>query len=336
MKLLASLCFGLCAACLSFSHQASAQQTLRFNSFAPPQELLNRTIFPAFAKNVTADSGGTAKVDYFPGGGLGRNPRAQLKLVIDGVADIAFVLPAFTPGRFPDNDIIQLPGLIRSGAEGSVLIWRLHQKGMLRGYEKIKVLALATTPPYAIHTRFPMKSMDDLKGRKLRSGGRIHGEMLKKLGGTPVGIPTPSVAESISKGVIDGTMHGFHAARAFRILDVTDHHYIHPLGTLSLMVAMNKQSYAKLPAAGKAAIQKHMGEAFSKAMGAMPDQSAAQALAKMQGDPKHTVTFAPAAEKRRWNEVLEPLINDWKKNHPKGEMLWKAASEELAVLRAGK
>ena len=167
------MCIGFCAACMLVSQQSRAEQTLRFNSFAPPQELLNRTIFPAFANNVTADSGGAAKVDYFPGGGLGRNPRAQLKLVIDGVADIAFVLPAFTPGRFPDNDVIQLPGLIRSGAEGSVLIWRLHQRGLLRGYEKIMVLALATTPPYAIHTRFPLKSMDDLKGRKLRSGGRI-------------------------------------------------------------------------------------------------------------------------------------------------------------------
>ena len=35
-------------------------------------------------------------------------------------------------------------------------------------------------------------------------------------------------------------------------------------------------------------------------------------------------------------DVLEPLIDEWKKNHPKGEMLWRAASEELATIRAGK
>ena len=60
----------------------------------------------------------------------------------DGVADIAFIIPTYTAGRFPDNDIFELPLLIDTVEEGSFAAWRMFEDGQLRGYEGIKVLGL--------------------------------------------------------------------------------------------------------------------------------------------------------------------------------------------------
>ncbi|MGE0746104.1 MAG: TRAP transporter substrate-binding protein [Rhodospirillales bacterium] len=315
---------------------AAQTTTLKFNSFAPPQELLTSTVFPEFAKNVADASAGTVKIDLFPGGGLGRDPSAQLKLVMDGVADIAFILPSNTPGRFPDNEIIQLPFLVNTSEEGSLLLWRLFAKGMLRGYDDIVVLALSSTPQYRLHTTFPVAKLEDLKGKKIRSGGRVHGELLKALGAAPVGMPTPFVAENISKGVLDGTLLGFEVLKAFRIADVTKHHFVTPLGTLELMVAMNKQSYEKLPADGKAAFQKHLGEAFARRMGTLQDQLADKVEGELKAEAGQAVVMPAKDEEARWRAAFDPVVAEWTKSHAKGAALVAAAQTELTAIRAAR
>ena len=64
-----------------------------------------------------------------PGGVLGGNPGLQPKMVTDGVADIALVIPAYSAGRFPlvpgdSEEFIPLPDdrpgtKMRSGGSGA-------------------------------------------------------------------------------------------------------------------------------------------------------------------------------------------------------------------------
>ena len=75
---------------------ASAQEkvTLRVASFMPPQGFLPEQIVKPFLERVVADSQGTLEFKWYPGGTLGRAPAEQLKLVQDGVADIAVFRPS--------------------------------------------------------------------------------------------------------------------------------------------------------------------------------------------------------------------------------------------------
>lgn len=196
-----------------------------------------------WAKDVTAASKGTIKIDTYPGGTLGRNPRVQVKLVLDGVADIVFFVPSYTPGRFPDNQVMELPGLINNSFESGVAIWRLYKAGLLRGYDKFKVLMLVTTHPYTMHTKSPIKRISDLKGMKVRAGGPVAGAAIRALGAVPVGMPIPTVAQNISKGIIDGTASDWNVLYAFRIVDITRYHYMGLLGTVPIGVIMNKKKW---------------------------------------------------------------------------------------------
>lgn len=39
-------------------------------------------------------------------------------MIIDGVADIAWVIPSYSPGRFPDTEVLELPETLQRLAGG--------------------------------------------------------------------------------------------------------------------------------------------------------------------------------------------------------------------------
>ncbi len=317
---------------------ALAQQktTLKFAVFTPEQEMTFQKVMKPFAQNVMAASKGTLEIKLYPNGALGRNPARQLKMVQDGVADIAWVIPAYTPGRFPDNSVFELPNVIKTSTEGSIAAWRMLKKGMLRGYSDFYMVGLFTSSPYTFHTKKKVTSMDDLKGLKIRAVGPAMVASVKLLGAAPEPMPFTKIVEAISRGVIDGTTGHPIAIHDFGVSKVTTSHYFGRLGTVNLAFFMNKKKYAALPAVARAALDKYSGEPQSIAFGKMSDTRNAELRAQWAKDPKRTVTIQSKAEEARWDKTLAPVVTAWVKKHPNGKKLLAELKSELAAIRAGK
>src|SRR5690606_37674703 len=150
---------------------------------------------------VEKASDGALNITMFAGGTLGRNPAQQLKLVTDGVADIAWIVLAYTPGRFDDADVVGLPFAINSAVEGSLALQRMFERGGLRGFEELKVLAVASTSPVVIHGTKPVGMPADMKGTRIRVTGDIPTRMVELLGAAPVQVGGGQIAEALSRGV---------------------------------------------------------------------------------------------------------------------------------------
>ena len=82
---------------------ASAQEKLKFAVFTPEAEMTHQIVMKPWAERVNKDSNGTLDIQTFPNGALGRNPGLQTKMLQDGVADIAWVIPSYTPGVYLDD-----------------------------------------------------------------------------------------------------------------------------------------------------------------------------------------------------------------------------------------
>ena len=190
---------------LSVASGASAQEKLKFAVFTPEAEMTHQIVMKPWAERVNKDSNGTLDIQTFPNGALGRNPGLQTKMLQDGVADIAWVIPSYTPGVYLDDDVFELPNIIQDSVEGSLAAWHLLQQGKLRGYDQYYMIGLFTSSPYTFHTNFPVRKAEDLKGKKIRAVGTISTESVKTLGAVPEGMPFPQLPEAISRGVIDGT-----------------------------------------------------------------------------------------------------------------------------------
>jgi TRAP-type C4-dicarboxylate transport system substrate-binding protein len=325
-------------AVLAFSGSAQSQEvTLRMSAFIPAQAPTFAQVMKPWADAINAEGKGIIKIDAFPGGALGGNPGLQPKMVNDGVADIALVIPAYSPGRFPDNDVMELPRLVNNSTESSQVIYRLYKRGLLRGYDDFYVVMLSTTNPYAVHTKKPVKTIADIKGLKLRAGGPVSSAAMRALGAVPVGMPITEVAENVSRGVIDGAGGDWDVMYSFRIIEAAKHHYMAAaLGTVPVAILMNKKVYDGLPAKAKALIDKHSGEIMSKRFGAVHDGVQANRLEETKKAADQIMVFPPDAELAKWDATMAPVISEWVKGHPNGDKLFAAMKEELAKVRAGK
>ena len=116
----------------------------------------------------------------------------------------------------------------------------------MKGYGRVKWTALFTMTPYSLHSRTPIRGLDDFKGKKIRTAGPIQAAIIESLGATPVGgMHIAKVAESLSRGVVDGTLAEWNGMVAFRIADAAKYHFAFPFTTVAVGTAMNKDSFAK-------------------------------------------------------------------------------------------
>jgi TRAP-type C4-dicarboxylate transport system substrate-binding protein len=322
-------------AAMAMSPYAAAQEKLKFAVFTPDNEMTYQIVMRPWAERVTRDSAGTIEIQTFPNGALGRNPALQSKMLQDAIADIAWVIPSYTPGVYLDDDVFELPNVIQNSVEGSLAAWRLLRQGRLRAYDQFEIIGLFTSSPYTFHTNFPTTTAADLKGKKIRAVGSISTESVKALGAVPEGMPFPQLVEAISRGVIDGTTGHPIAVYDFGVSRVTNNHFLGRIGTVTLGIFMNKARFNALPAAAKAAIERHRGEVLSRAFGKMSEDRNAELIAEWKKDPKRTVTELDKEQNAAWDRTLEPVVSSWEVKDARNKALSASLRQELAAIRAG-
>lgn len=307
---------------------------LKYATMTPGQAGTVENAVKPWLDSIMKESEGTLDITIFPGGALGRDPRIQLKLVQDGVADIAFIVPDYSGGRFPDDEIFNIPFTAENGLESAIASQRMFDKGLISGYENVHVLAHYTSMILHLQTNFPVKKPEDLRGHKFRAANKFHADMLSSLGAIGVGMPSPQVAENMSRGIIDGALNDTGALYDFRIVDVANHHLVIPMGCVSLAEIMNKEKYESLPPKAKAALD-NRGADLSTMWYEKGQESVFKRFEELKKDPKHTVTTLSADELEVWKTAIQPTIDAWLAASPKNQQLYKAYQEELKAIRAG-
>jgi TRAP-type C4-dicarboxylate transport system substrate-binding protein len=181
-----------------------------------------------------------------------------------------------------------------------------------------------------------VRKAEDLKGKKIRAVGTISTESVKALGAVPEGMPFPQLPEAISRGVIDGTTGHPIAVYDFGVSRVTNSHFLGRIGTVTLGIFMNKAKFESLPPDAKAAIEKHRGEALSRAFGKMSENRNDELIAEWQKDPKRIVTVLSKEQTADWDKTLAPVVTQWEAKDPRNHALIAALRQDLAASRAGK
>ena len=309
---------------------------LKFAVFSPDSERLYNTVKKPFAAAVNADSGGAIEIELYPNGALGRAPQQQAQMVLDGVSDIGFIVPPFTPGRFPDSEVLELPGIFQNLAEGTQVYTNLVKSGVLRDYGDFVPIAMWATPPFSLHSNFPLASVKDVKGKKVRGSGVIQIESLKALGAVPVGMPPTEVPEAMARRTIDATTSQPAVLFDFGLDRVTSHHYFIRLGAVPLAVVMNRKKFETLPKSGQDAILSHSLDWINKLYDDSMLEYDQSLIDRLKSDPNRTVVFPDAADQAAARVAFEPVIQAWIAKRPQNAELYKAATGEIEKIRAKK
>ncbi|MDQ7742951.1 TRAP transporter substrate-binding protein [Hydrogenophaga pseudoflava] len=298
---------------------AFAQEvTLRLHQFLPPQGTVPSKALAPWAKKIEDESKGRIKIQLYPSMQLGGTPPQLYDQARDGVVDIVWTLPGYTPGRFPKSEVFELPFIAGLSAENtSRALWDYVQKNAMDEYKDVHVLALHTHGPGLFHTKQPVVGLESLRGMKIRGGTRVVNNMLVKLGATPVGMPVPAVTDALSKGTIDGTTIPWEVAPALKVQELVKNHTTfagnRALYVTTFVVAMNKAAYNKLPADLKKIIDDNSGAEFSALIARTQDvgDNVGRDLAIKGGNK---ITELELAEVQRWKRTAGSVESDWVKD----------------------
>ncbi len=287
-----------------------------------------------FVDAVNAEGKGLVAVKVYPGGALGKPLAEQPGLVLEGGADIAWVVPGQTPYRFPDNDLLELPGLFHDVLEGTLTYTRMIAAKALGGYESFFVIGAYTAAPTIIHSHKPIGSLAYLRGQKIRSNNPIGAEALERFGAIPTVMPASRIADAIAGGAIDGATLDPTGLFDFGVGRVATNHYLLSGGGAPLALLMNRKKFDSLPEAAKAIIRKHSGEWAAARWIELYGASVEQSLKKIKSDRGREVVEPSQADRETARRIYLSQTEAWAASEPHNRELLKRAEAELATIRA--
>ena len=305
----------LCAPFVMTGARAQAAVTLKLHHFLPPVSNSQAKLLAPWAKKVEADSQGKIKIEIYPSMQLGGTPPQLYDQARDGVVDIIWTLPGSTPGRFPTTEAMELPFILdEKAAVNTRAAQELADRFLKDEVKDVKMLAYWAHDGGHIHANRPVRTMEDLKGLKLRNPTRLAGEALKALGATSIGMPVPQVPESLAQRVIDGAVVPWEVVPAIKVHELVKYHTeikgTPALYAASFFLAMNKAKYESLPGELQAVIDKNSGMAFAERAGNMWDTEAVH-VREMVAKRGNTIIQLSAEEKARWIKATEPVQVAW-------------------------
>src|SRR5262249_27834840 len=149
-------------------------------------------------------------------------------------------------------------------------LWKWYEKHKLadKEFTDTKLLIAFTTGPFALHTTKVVKTLEEVRGLKIRVAGAAV-PIAKALGMTAIAMPATEAYQTLQRGTVDGTMFPWEAMDSFRLHEVVKASLEVPGGILtsSFFININPKTVEKLTPANREALWKAGGLAGSAFLG---------------------------------------------------------------------
>lgn len=326
---LAALAFGL----LPLS-AAAEPITLKLAFWTSDRSIIYQATVKPFVDAVNEAAPELVRIKVYFSGKLNPAIAEQPQLIEDGKADIAFVIPGMTRELFPDNAIIEAPGLFRSTREATLIYTRLAAAHALRGYDPFVVIGAYGTEPESFHLRKPIKSIEDLRGLKIRTNNEMEAEAVTRLGAKPVVLAINKTTEAIADGSIDGALVPPPMLFDAGIGRVASTHYLLRTSTAPLALLMSRKTFDALPPAAQAIIAKYSGEWVATRFIEIFSAASNQVIERLQADHRRHVVIPSPSDMATAHAAFAGVVDDLVKASPHNRELLAMVQADLAKIRA--
>jgi TRAP-type C4-dicarboxylate transport system substrate-binding protein len=291
---------------------AAIAKELKLAHFLPTRHTNHAVVMQPWADEVAKRSNGSLTIKVYPSLQLGGTAPGMYNQVLSGVADIAFVTPGYTPTVFPRIGIAELPYLSKDAEHATRIMHALYDKYIADDFKNVKMIAYWAVDSHAIQSVKPITSLEDLKGKKIRSPSSVQSDVVKALGAVPVNMPITNVYTSLERGVIDAFFAGPSASFSFKLNEVVKAITTGgPGGNLPLIIVMNKKSYEALSPEHKKIIDETSGFALGLRGAKAYDAQGAKNLELARKRPDVQLLQFSEAEQAKVHKAAEPMIEAW-------------------------
>lgn len=175
-----------------------------------------------FAKEVEEKSGGSLKIEIYPGSSM-MKPMSQFGALRKGILDMSVLPLAYGSGEVPEVGLTLMPALVQSYDQG--LRWKTAPVGAeldkILESKGIKIVTWVWQAGGTVSRDKPIVSPDDAKGLKIRGGDKTIDLMLQGAGGSAPNIPSSDIYNAMSSGVLDAAVTSSTSLISYRLYEVS-------------------------------------------------------------------------------------------------------------------
>ncbi len=250
---------------LAVTAMPAAAETLTYGTHSPPGHGIMADGFTPFAALVEKETGGALTFDLLAGGSV-VSAKTVLSGISSGLVSSGYVIDAYVPQVLPHSALISDLGPFNTSALAATAaateVQLLDCPGCLADMEKADAVTLGVSAiaPYKLMCKDPMASMDDLKGRKVRTAS-VWGRIMAGMGLVPVNLPVTDIYEAMERGTLDCVLGPEGWLKAYNLWDSTKYVIDQPLGAWAggHGMTINKDVWDGLDAASRDAVLGHVG-----------------------------------------------------------------------------
>ncbi|HSW56865.1 MAG TPA: TRAP transporter substrate-binding protein [Dehalococcoidales bacterium] len=236
-----------------------------------------------------------------------------------GITDMAWLFHGYWADRTPLANVISLPMLpFTSSRQASGILWHLYQQ-FPRLREQFSdnhiLLVWASSPYFLATTQKQVKTLDDIRGLKIRVPTGPPVKAIQTLGAEPLSIGMPDVYLYLEKGALDGIATSWESLLSFRQFDLLKYYTYLPLFTVYFSIAVNHNVWRALPPDIRHQFNSLGGLAYSLNWGENYfDRADAEGRDAVLAAGAEIIDYVPVEEEMaRWTEMAMPLWDDWVK-----------------------
>jgi len=194
----------------------------------------------------------------------------------------------------------------------------------------VKALGIITTGGTGFVANKPVKSVEELKGLKVRARG-VQAAAFDAAGAAPVSIPWNDVYEALSKGVVEGSTNYIIVVRPIRHNEVADYFVAAGLGQAVQLELINRDFWDALPDDIKKVMEEALAEAEQRYAKKSSELAVAEvkALADASGAEHMDYISFPADEREKWIAMSPDFFAEWAEEN-------KGAADTAAIVKSYK
>lgn len=302
---------------------------LKLAHFFPGTHPAETEFVQGWAKAIKEATNGRVVITSYPGETLLKAADIY-KGVVDGVCDIGLSCFSYNPGRFPEIEAFEQPGIVyRNSKVASKVAWEGIQELNPACVQDTKLLMVIATGPGDLFTKKPVRKLEDLAGMQIRATG-LTAETLQLIGAVPIGMPQSEAYEALSKGIVDANLAPIEVLKTWKHGEVTKYITRTPfLYNTLFYVTMNNNKWNSIPED----LQKIIIDTtlkFQDEVGiGLWDKQNEDALKWAVEEEGMEVIELPEEEMERWIKAVEPMLDKYITE--KGEAAKKAVETAKAL-----
>ncbi len=281
---------------------------IKFSTWHPPASREVKTVWIPMLEELKKRSNGRITYTMYAGGALGKGPE-HFDIVRKGLSDMGYFTATWTPGRFPLTDVLSMAAWVDGKDLATDIGNEVYKKVLKDEFKDVKVLELNGCIQAFVWTTKPVKSIEDLKGMKIRSPGGMQTMYIKALGAEPVFMPLGDVYQAMETGTIDGLVTCPPLVLAFKLFEVAKYGVKATFGCVSEGVVMNKKTWDNAPEDLQKIIEEVAGNPFATTHGLDKET-----YAKMMKEIKSKgveIYELPKDQEEKWFSKFQEATKEW-------------------------